>query len=175
MRAARTLTPMRTRHCVQVFAVAAFLVSCGSGEPKADAPGACSVAEGDRAIGLAGEPSPPEDLLQWAGFDDITGLEVLGADEECGLDASARIALRGPADAVDAALAAAGLVEPPAEGFATFQSALDVVDLDSLSNVVSFAEQPWENDAGELLVRQYVRGQTGVPDQEVLHIWAFTT
>ena len=164
--------------------VAMIAVSCSSGDlqaddpraddPRADAPGACSAAEGDRSVGLAVQ-SPPEDLLQWAGFEDTTGLDVLEADEECGRDIRVRIALRGDGAAVDAAVKAAGFDEPPTEGMSVLQTPLDSVDLDGLTAVVSSDQEAWKNGAGETMFRAYVRGSTGADDQEVLHIWAFTT
>lgn len=120
------------------------------------------------------QPSPPEDLLQWAGFKEVRELEVIGADEECGLDASARLALRGDPAAIDAALAAADFTEPPTPGLSGFQTPLEGVDLQNLSNVVSSEQQRWQNSAGEQLVREYVRGAQA-DGQEVLHVWAFTT
>lgn len=157
-----------------ILAVGALLlmVSCLSG---GEAPGACSVEEGGLGIGIY-EPSPPEDLLQWAGFKDAGDLEVIGADEECGMDAHARLALRGDPSAIDAALVAADFTVPPTPGLglSVFQTPLEGVDLKSLSDVVSAEQQSWENSAGERLVRRYVRGaQAG--GQEVLHVWAFTT
>ncbi len=156
-----------------VLAVA-LVVSCAS-EQATDAPGACSVAEDARAIDRSGEPSPPEDLLQWAGFRDIGELEVVEADEECGMDAAARVALRGSAAEIDAALDAAGFVDSPSPGLSVFDAPLDGIDFDKLTNVVSSGQQAWENDAGEQITRVYVRGRTGVGDQELLHLWAYTT
>jgi hypothetical protein len=164
---------MRRRWYLLVAGALVFTVSCSSGGEASDAPGACSAAEGGRGVGIY-EPSPPEDLLQWVGFKDVGKLEVIGADEECGLDASARLALRGDPAAIDAALAAADFAKPPTPGLSVFQTPLDGVDLQSLTDVVSSEQQTWENSAGERLVRMYVRG-TQADGQGVLHVWAFTT
>jgi hypothetical protein len=153
---------------------AAVVVSCSS-QKVADAPGACSVAEDSRAIDRSTEPSPPEDLLQWTGFREIGELEVLDADEECGRDAAARVALRGRAAEIDAALEAAGFVDAPSPGLSVLEVPLDGIDFDDLTEVVSSGRQVWENDAGEQITRVYVRGRTGDGDQELLHLWAFTT
>lgn len=166
---------MRCLRWFGTVAALAIVVSCASDDAPADAPGACSVAEGDRAVSRSRDPSPPEDLLQWSGFADIGVLEVVGADEECGLDASARVALRGSATEIDAALAAAGFDDPPTQGLSILQPPLKGIDLAELTGVVSSDQQAWENTAGERLTRLYVRGRTGEEDQELLHIWAFTT
>jgi len=164
---------MRRRWYVLVVGALLLMVSCSSGGEASDAPGACSAGEDGRGVGIY-KPSPPEDLLQWAGFKDIGKLEVIGADEECGLDASARLALRGDASAIGAALEAAEFTKPPTPGLSVFQTPLDGVDLQSLSNVVSSEQQRWQNSAGEQLVRMYVRGAQ-TDGHEVLHVWAFTT
>lgn len=150
-----------------------LLVSCSSDDRRADAPGACSVADQERSVGLAVQ-SPPEDLLQWAGFEDTTGLEVIESDEECGQDIRVRVALRGDAEAVASALDAAGFDDAPSEGTSNPQPPLDGADLDVLTGVVHSDQQPWENRAGERMFRSYARGMTE-DNQEVLHIWAFTT
>jgi hypothetical protein len=172
---ARSLKSMRGRgwYIGLIFA-SLLMISCSSGGTTAEAPGACAAAEGERGVGRY-EPSPPGDLLQRAGFKDTTGLELLGADEECGLDARVRVALRGDPAAIDAALTAADFNAPPAPGMSVFQPPLDAVDLEGLREIVSSEQQSWENDSGEQLVRMYVRGGTGANHQEVLHIWAFTT
>lgn len=164
---------MRRRWYLLVVGALVFTVSCSSGGEASAAPGACSAGEGGRGVGIY-RPSPPEDLLQWAGFKDVGKLEVIGADEECGLDASARLALRGDPAAIDAALLAADFAKPPTPGLSVFETPLDGIDLQSLSDVVSFEQQSWENNAGEHLVRKYVRG-TQADGQAVLHVWAFTT
>ena len=151
-----------------------LVVGCSSDDVRADAPGACSAAEGDRTVSLTVQ-SPPEDLLEWAGFEDTAGLDVLEADEECGRDIRVRVALRGDASAVDAAVTTAGFEGPPTKGMSVLQAPLDGVDLDGLTGVVSSAQEAWGNDAGEAMFRSYVRGATGADGQEVLHIWAFTT
>ena len=156
-----------------VLALALF-VSCAS-EQATDAPGACSVAGNERTVDRAAEPSPPADLLRWAGVGDIGELEVVGADEECGMDASARVALRGSPAEIDAALEAAGFVDAPSPGLSASLTPLDGIDVDELTEVVSSGQQAWENDAGDQISRAYVRGRTGVGDEELLHLWVFTT
>jgi hypothetical protein len=147
--------------------------SCSSDEPVADAPGACSVAEGQRMVDVH-RPSPPEDLLQWAGLKPTADVELVAADEECGMDASARLALRGPSSSIDAALDAARFDVPTTSGLSIIQPALEGVDLASLAHVRSSDQERFTNNAGESLVRMYARGGTE-SGQDILHVWAFTT
>ena len=152
----------------------ALVVSCST-DGATDAPGACSAAEGEPFISRSGQSSPPEDLLWWAGFNDVGDLEIVGADEACGIDAAARIALRGSPAEIDAALAAAGFEGDPSPGVSVFQPPLGGIELDELTDVVTSDPQVWENEAGETITRVYVRGRTGQGEQELLHLWAFTT
>ncbi len=147
--------------------------SCTAEGEVADAPGACAVAEDARSIERS-EPSPADDLLQWAGFEAVESLDVVGSEERCGLDAYAAVALEGdPAD-VDAAIEAAGFTAQPTPGLSVTQDPVDAASLDDLAGVVSSDQESFQNSAGETLVRMYVRG--GLPDgRELLHVWAFTT
>ncbi len=137
-----------------------------------DTPGACAAGEDTRVVERH-EESPPSDLIQWAGFPDTSGLTVVGAAEECGLDALAAFALRGSSADIDAALAAAGFDAVPEPGVTVFQSPVEGADLDALVDPVS-AEQEWESAQGERIVRKYVRG-TLDDGQEEIHVWAFTS
>lgn len=128
-------------------------------------------AAGDRVGG--GEHDEASNALGWAGFTDITGLELVEASGEAGIDTLEMFLLRGSAEQVDRALEAAGFDAPPANGMRVAQPPLEAFDPEGLDNVVS-GEDRRENAAGRTLRRLYVRGEAS-GGQHVLHVWAFTT
>ncbi|MCP4103031.1 MAG: hypothetical protein GY750_16670 [Lentisphaerae bacterium] len=111
--------------------------------------------------------------LQWAGFGEISGLDVVDLAEESGIDTAVTFVLRGSADDVDRALAAAEFTTPPTPGVGVFQPSLPGVDLEELADPES-SEDRWQNPSAQTISRLYVRGET--PDgSELIHVWAFTT
>lgn len=120
-----------------------------------------------------GEPDVASDALVWAGFTDITGLELIEASSEAGIDTLSMFLLHGSAEHVDRALETAELNAPPTSGMRVTQPPLDALEPERLEDVVS-GEDRWENADGRTLHRLYVRGETP-GGQHVLHVWAFTT
>lgn len=115
------------------------------------------------------------DIQSWTGFDATTGLAVVAIDEAQGMDRMVRLALRGPAEAVDTALAAAEYTADFRPGVKVFEPPLAEVDLATLTDPSS-AEDKWENAEGRTLTRKVVRGKVGSSgDTELIHVWAFTT
>lgn len=141
--------------------VMAMASACGSGSGGA----------GDR-VGSR-ESEQPSDALAWAGFTDIKGLELVDAGGEAGIDTLKMFLLRGSAEHVDRALAAAEFGAPPVAEKQVTQPPLEEFEPDQLEDVVS-GEDRWENANGQTLQRLYVRGEEP-SGQHVLHVWAFTT
>lgn len=132
---------------------------------------ACESGSGDRVGG--DEHDEASQVLAWAGFTDITGLELVDASGEAGIDTLEMFLLRGPAEHVDRALEVAEFDAAPASGMRVTQPPPEAFDPQRLEDVVS-GEDRWENADGRSLHRLYVRGEA--PDgQHVLHVWAFTT
>jgi hypothetical protein len=114
----------------------------------------------------------PTDAQSWTGFGTTTGLEVVATDETAGIDRLVRLALRGPEDDVDRALAAAGFTADFAPGVKVFEPPLAGVDLTGLTDPAS-AEDRWRGPSGPTLTRKVVRG--GQDGAVLIHVWAFTT
>lgn len=113
------------------------------------------------------------DRLRWAGFGDVSELQLVAIDEETGIDSLVSFALRGSPDQIDRVLAAADFSGKEELGMQVFQTPLDGVDLDSLTDVRSGRDR-WVNASGQTVSRVYVRGGTADGD-ELIHVWAFTT
>jgi hypothetical protein len=121
----------------------------------------------------AGVQMRPSDALKWAGFNETASLELLGADQQVGLDRLVRFALRGtPAD-VDRALAAAEFTAPTTPGLNEYQTPLQGVDLAGLQNPRT-GQDRLTNAAGLTIYRDVVRGTTG-DGRDLIHVWAFET
>ena len=146
---------------VFVALVAASVIACGS-TPATD----------PRAQEQSTVPGTAR-RLEWAGFTDTSGLEILALDETTGIDTMVAFVLSGSSTHVDRALSAAnfdtevkpgiGIVQPPLPGFG----------LTTLSDPHS-AEDRWVNASGQSVVRLVVRGETS-DGEDQLHVWAFTT
>lgn len=134
---------------------------------------ACASGSGLAGDRVGGDEQEVVDALAWAGFTDITGLEVVDASSETGIDALERFLLRGSAEHVDRALEVAEFDAPHVSGMRVAQPPLEALEPAQLEDVVS-GEDRWRNPEGQTLHRLYVRGK--MPSgHHALHVWAFTT
>lgn len=117
------------------------------------------------------EGRSPEEAVAWAGFADITGLEITDAEDTGRLDAAVQFSLRGEPAAIDRSLAAAHFAGPFEPGVSpSIQVALSV-DLTGLDDIRS-AQDTWVNPDGKTEYRNLIRATDGSVD--VLHVAAFT-
>jgi len=114
----------------------------------------------------------PEEAVAWAGFADISGLQITASEDAGRLDAAVEFSLRGSSADLDAALDAASFSEAFEPGVGVFVQKADSVDLTGLVRVRS-AEDSWPSPDGDTIHRDIIRGNGD--GTEVMHVMAFTT
>ncbi|OWY62143.1 hypothetical protein B7486_60005, partial [cyanobacterium TDX16] len=132
--------------------------------------GGCS--EGDSGT-TSDERNASELGIQWAGFDESQDVELVGYEQQEGMDTIVMFALQGDASAISEVLADAGFTAAFAAGIGTAQPPIDGVDL-AMLQAPETAEDSWTDAHGVPIHRQVVRGSIG-EGEEVIHVWAFTT